>query len=195
MPGGNPAGGRRLSMVPHPGGSGAMFTRLANGLLFNASWLAIVITHSAEIACGIVLAHLALHFAWLGRGWPELQLVVGVALLGAALDSLLYGTGVFLQAGNRVPPPVWMVCLWPVFATTLMHAFAGLQRRPVVAALLGGVGGALSYVAGVNLTTVEFAAPLPGLVLVTVLWAVLFPSLLGVAAWLERRGNTPARTP
>ena len=154
---------------------------LANGILFNVSWLAIVVTHSPLIAPAAVLFHLAVHFSFSDRGLPEAKLVLAVTVLGFALDWLLFKTGVFTISGAVTSAPLWISCLWPVLATTLMHAFRGLQQHPWLASAIGGVGGLGSYLAGTRMTEVEFGSLFWGPVIIAATWAVLFPLLLSAA--------------
>jgi hypothetical protein len=163
--------------------------RLANAALFNLSWFAIVVTQQAAIALAVVALHLVAHVVLVGRDRGEMLLIALVSLIGVALDQLLFLLGVFNVGGQSALAPLWLSCLWPVFATTLLHAFASLQGRPWIAALVGGVGGAVSYVAGVHLSDVEFASALWGPVIVGVLWALLFPLLLAWAARLSRSAD------
>lgn len=157
----------------------------ANAILFNLSWFAIVITHSAVIAPAVVLLHCAVHVGLLGARRRELLLIFMVLALGLLVDQLLFRMGVFTILGQAASPPVWMTCLWPVLATTLMHAFKVFQHRPVLSALLGAVSGALSYTAGTRLTDVAFFSEVWGPVVLGGVWAVLFPLLLLMAAKLE----------
>ena len=154
---------------------------MVNGTLFNISWFAIVLTHSPSLAPLIVAVHLAIHFSLLGRGLREAQFIVFVSAIGATLDQLQFALGLFVVDGALSIAPLWLSCLWPAFATTLGHAFAGLRTRPIVAALVGGVGGAASYVAGTRLSNVEFADPVVGPIVLGVIWAIMFPLLLRLA--------------
>ena len=158
---------------------------IANAILFNLSWLAIVLTQSPVIAPLIVAVHLLLHYRVMPKG--ELRLIAGVTVGGAIIDQMLFKVGVFNLAGQPGLAPLWMTCLWPVFATTLMHSFAVLQNRVLLAAACGAVGGSLSYIAGVRLSAMEFASPLWGPVIVGILWAAVFPLLLQIAARLQDR--------
>jgi hypothetical protein len=164
--------------------------KIANAVLFNVSWFSIIMTQSAIIAPVILLLHLLVHVRLMGKGSAELRLIAGVTVCGALIDQVLFRTGVFNVAGQPALPPLWLTCLWPVFATTLLHAFEGLQRTPVLAVLVGGIGGALSYVAGVHLSAVEFGSPLWGPVIIAVLWTVVFPALLKVSAHLSVKVDT-----
>lgn len=152
-----------------------------NGTLFNISWFAIVLTHSPYIAPLVVALHLAIHFSLLGRGWPEARFIALVTAIGAALDQGQFALGVFVVEGARSLGPLWLSCLWPVFATTLAHAFAGFRTRTVPAALVGGLGGGGSYLAGTRLSNVDFADPVLGPIILGVTWAVAFPLLLRLA--------------
>lgn len=165
---------------------------LLNGAMFNLSWLLIVSMESALWALTVVAVHLGLHFAFFGKGLPEARLVVMLSLFGVLLDQVLFATGVFTIGGSNALAPLWLTCLWPVLATTLMHAFSGLQGRNALAMIAGGVGGTASYVAGVRMTEVDFGSALWGPLAIGILWAILFPTLLAVA---QREIDVLKRTP
>jgi hypothetical protein len=153
---------------------------LVNGLMFNITWFAIVTTESMVVAPILAVLHLVVHFVVMGKGFIELKVVAQVTLIGVVLDQLLFYLNVFNVGGLSALPPLWLSCLWPVLATTFMHAFAGLQCRYFMASALGAVGGALSFIAGTGLTSVAFESDFFGPVIVGALWAVLFPLLLQI---------------
>ena len=159
---------------------------LANGIMFNLTWLAIVMTHSIVYAPIFALLYLAIHFSVMGKGWSEFRVICVVTVLGCTLDLLLFRLGVFTGDGLSLLPPFWLVCLWPVLATTLLHAFASLRGRYFIAGLLGAIGGVASYTAGTRLTGVAFGYGLYGPIIIGLLWAVLFPTLLELAAILSK---------
>jgi hypothetical protein len=165
---------------------------VANGLMFNISWLAIVLTHSSLLAPAVVLLHLLLHFRWFGHGAVEARLIVVVTGVGVVLDQILFMAGVLTSPGALPLAPLWLSCLWPVLATTLMHAFSGLRKRLVLASLFGAVGGAGSYVAGTRLSDVEFASMVWGPAVMAAAWALLFPALLVGASLATRGGDNDA---
>lgn len=138
------------------------------------------------IAPAVVVVHLCIHLALVGSNQRELQLIACVAVLGVLVDQLLFRSGVFTVLGQAAWPPLWMTCLWPVLATTLMHAFRSLQQRPLLSSVLGAVSGAASYTAGTRLTDVAFFSEFWGPLMLGALWAALFPLLLLLAARLER---------
>ncbi len=162
---------------------------LANGTLFNISWLAIVLTHSALLSPMVVLIHMAIHFRLFGYGMIEAKYILVVAFVGLLLDQLLFLAGVLTTEGGTGPAPLWLSCLWPVLATTMMHAFSGLQSRILLAALFGAIGGALSYTAGTRLSDVEFVSAFWGPATLAVAWAVLFPAMLAGARLMTDFGR------
>ncbi|MEM0954211.1 MAG: DUF2878 domain-containing protein [Pseudomonadota bacterium] len=154
-----------------------LWQKAGNGTLFNLSWLAIVTTSSIVVAPVVVAIHLLIHQFWIGLGHRELLFVIAVSLFGVLLDQILFAVGLFTVDGSIALAPFWLSCLWPVLATTFQHAFAGLQQRLLIAAVLGGIGGYGSYRAGTALSAVEFADPSQGPLIVGALWVVLFPAL------------------
>jgi hypothetical protein len=95
--------------------------------------------------------------------------------------ALLFGLGVELinqyagglhaqQAG--LLPPLWLLSLWPAFASALSegHSLSWLKQRPLVAAGLGAVLGPLSYAGGARLGALELDG-VRSLICLTVTWA------------------------
>jgi len=163
---------------------------IINGTLFNISWFAVIYSQSLPIALLVVLIHLSLH-AWLQspqRG--EWILIALVSALGIALDQLIFAAGMLVYPASPGLAPLWLSCLWPLLASCLCHAFAGLQQRLLLAALVGSVGGAFSYIAGTRLSSIEFGDPVAGPVLIGLCWALLMPALLLMAAHLQTQGET-----
>jgi len=161
---------------------------LANAAMFNLSWLLIVASESALLAWLLAAAHVALHLRLMGRGRGEWHFILAVSALGLLLDQLLFAAGVLQANGGPAPAPLWLSALWPVFATTAVHAFAGLARLPGPAAAAGALGGYASYRLGASLTAVSIGNPPLGDAVLLVLWALLFPALLAMARAMVRKG-------
>ena len=155
--------------------------KIYNGLAFNVGWLAIVTGESTSWALLVVAVYLSLHFLLLSRASGEWMMIGAIALFGAGLDQILFAAGLFQVNQQWSLAPLWLTCLWPLLASTLSHAFSGLQERLMLAAVLGTIGGGLSYIAGVRLTDVNFSDPLWGPALIAALWAIIFPCLAFVA--------------
>lgn len=115
------------------------------------------------------LAFAALHLGVVVRDAGEwrrdLALLAAAVACGLVIDGLLSGSGavVFAAATPALPPggaPLWMLTLWAAFALTLRHSLRAVTARPVLAALLGAVGGPLAYL-GAARTTGAVAFPEP----------------------------------
>jgi hypothetical protein len=79
-----------------------------------------------------------------------------------------------------VPP--WITALWIGFATLPRFSLAWLRGKPWLAALLGGVAGPLSYLAGVRLGAVAVGAhPLLTFGVLAAEYALVTPLLLLLA--------------
>ncbi|MCX2979809.1 DUF2878 domain-containing protein [Halieaceae bacterium IMCC14734] len=154
---------------------------LLNGMIFNVSWLVLLLTHSNVVAPLLVIAHLALHrvlFLQQQREWLLIALITAGGLL---LDQLIFAASILTVDDTRGWPPLWLGCLWPIFATTLNHVFKALQQHLLLASLLGAVGGTGSYIAGVGMTSVSFGTPIWSPLAIALIWAILMP-LMCIAA-------------
>lgn len=172
-----------------------MAMKLLNGLLFNVAWLSIVLLQDALLSWAAAAVYVCAHLWLMGEGRSEVLLIALVAGLGLAVDQLLFTAGVLENVDGQGVAPLWLSALWPAFATTLMHAFSGLRSSPPLAAVVGGVGGYLSYLAGTGLSGVAFAQPVFSDLLLVTFWGVMFPTLLVLAAQLGKlREGCDART-
>lgn len=168
--------------------------QLANGILFNISWLAIVSLESTLAAIAVTALHLTLHAALFTRQYREWIFIAAVFLFGACLDQLTFMLRLFTLSGETGCAPIWLSCLWPVLATTFAHAFKGLQTHLLLAALLGGFGGVLSYTAGTRMTDVDFGHPIYSPILIAILWSLLFPALSRASKIVIEKGVTADAT-
>jgi len=159
----------------------------ANFIAFQLGWFACVLGAANGLPwLGplVVGAVVVLHLGLSRRPRRELRLVGAAMLLGLAVDSLLMATGwLRYPAGQWLPfvAPYWIVAMWGLFATTLNVSMAWLRGRPVLAVLMGGVGGPLSYLAGEKLGAIELMPLLPALVALALAWALAMPLLMRLA--------------
>lgn len=158
---------------------------LTNFLALQAGWFACVLgaTHGREwLGPAVAAALLALHFATHPERARELRVLAWVTPLGLALDSAQAALGWIQYAGRPllgVFAPLWIVALWPLFASTFHASLAWLRPHPWRAALLGALGGPLSYLGAERLGAVailpERGLSLAGLALC---WGAAMPALL-----------------
>jgi len=166
-------------------------TKVANVALFQAGWFACVLGAAHGMPwIGAIAAVLIVtwHALRAERAARELALVGVATALGMLFDSvLLQSRVVYFAVGSLVEgvAPYWMAALWAIFATTLNVSLRWLRTRPVLAALLGGIGGPLAYSAGGRLGAIEFTAAGAALAAIAIGWAVLTPLLFAAARRLD----------
>ena len=163
-------------------------TNLLNVSLYQLGWFSCVLGAAwghplagATLAGGLIVVHLIL----VVHRQVELRLLLVACLLGAAIDSLQQGLGLFAFRADPAWPlwlPAWVFVIWAQFATLFHYALCWLAGRYLLAALFGLIGGPLAYWGGIRLGAASFGDnPLLTLVVLAVVWALVTPTLL----WLS----------
>ncbi|CRM24129.1 hypothetical protein [Pseudomonas sp. 31 E 6] len=154
-----------------------MLKNLANAVLFQCGWFACVLGgDSLWLLVGV--AALVIHLLWISSAAEDGVLIISVTLAGTLLDTLLRSLGVFHFSEPGPLIPFWLMLLWALLATTLHHCLAWSARPWWRAALLGAMGGPLSYYAGSQLAGVQFGFGLgPTMAGLAVIWAWFFVGL------------------
>ncbi len=153
---------------------------------FNLFWFVAVVWQQPAP----LLALLALHGLCSPQRRRDLRLLP-IALAGCLLDALLWQLGLFEFAAGF---PLWLALLWLGFALTLAHGLRWLVVLPRwQQALIGGFGGASSYLAGAAMGAVHLPWGLwiSGSVL-AVIWMAWLPVLLWTMGKLD--AGIPAAT-
>jgi len=164
--------------------------QLANFLLFQVAWF-VAVDAAARGALWTGLAAMAVvvavHLAWVSDRARELRFLLLAGLFGTLADTALAGIGATAYPSSRAAWPValvppWISALWIGFATLPRFSLAWLVRRPWLAAILGAVGGPLSYLAGARLGAVSVSPePLLTWVALAAEYALATPLLLRLA--------------
>ena len=160
---------------------------LLNVALFQAGWWACVlgaVTGQPWIGPGAVAALLAWHVGRAAHPQRELALASIAAIAGAVFENALVRTGWVrygAEGSGATLAPLWIVAMWPLFATTLNVSLRKLRAHPVPAALLGLIGGPAAYYAGARLGALDLASPGAALTAIAIGWAVLTPALCAAA--------------
>lgn len=112
--------------------------------------------------------------------------LAGIAM-GLLIDGGLAATGLLAYAASGPEgwpgAAPWILALWAVFSMSLHCSFDALQRRPLLAAALGAVGGPLAYLgAARGWEAVAFDAPAwRALLVLSMGWALAMPALARLA--------------
>lgn len=160
-----------------------------NFIAFQVGWFSCVLGAANGLPWAgpaVVLAVVAIHLWRVQRPAPELKLVLAAMGMGVILDSALLATGwVAYPSGLWLAglAPYWIIAMWGLFATTLNVSMRWLHGRPLLAGVLGAVGGPLSYLAGERLGGIELVSTVPALAALALGWGVAMPLL---ARWSVR---------
>ena len=160
-------------------------TNLWNFIQFQVGWFAVVLGAAAGYpwwgaagARALLVVHL-----WLAPDpWLEGAFLSLVGLLGWLWESLVFGAGLVEYPGFLgLMAPLWMAALWMNFASTLDYSLAWMQGKPLLAALFGGIGGPLAFVAGEQLGAIVLTDRVLSLAVIGAGWLVVTPLLLRAA--------------
>ncbi len=153
-----------------------------NAIGFQAIWWLAVLYREQSVP--VIMALVALHFYGLSRDrLKEVKLVLGLSLVGIAADWV-FVENKFIGFPNHVGIPLYLVALWLGFSSTVLHSLSWVFKLPVLAFVLGSIGGPLSYFAAGKLGAIEILVPTSeAMVALGAFWSVLF---LAISVGMKR---------
>lgn len=123
----------------------------------------------------------------------EMRLFIGVLLLGFICESGFIALGAITYLGSPLfgfGPPHWIMAMWLAFATLPHGCLNWLRSKWILQAILGGLTGPLSYLAGGKLGGATLHEPvLTSLAVIGAGWAIALPIIFLVAELLSARQN------
>ncbi|WP_249277653.1 DUF2878 domain-containing protein [Pandoraea sp. PE-S2R-1] len=160
-------------------------------------WFACVLgaAHGRAWIGALVVAALACaHLAVTQTQRRELLFLSVVTICGWTWECVVVRTGWLRYPGDAATAyaPYWMASLWLLFALQINAVFRWLRGRWMIAALLGGIAGPLSFRAGVALGAAHLIAPVAALALIAVGWMVWLPALVWFGEKTDDAGSTRA---
>ncbi|MEO8859248.1 MAG: DUF2878 domain-containing protein [Burkholderiaceae bacterium] len=163
-----------------------------NFILSQAGWFAGVLSAARGmpwLGALAMVAVLVIHLARAPLWRREAALLLIAMVVGFVWETLLVQTGVLSYLPQAPWPqavaPYWIVLLWALFATLLNVTMRWLHGRLLLAALLGAVGGPLSFWAGVRMGAVTLTSPFWSTLVLACGWALLTPLLVASAQRLD----------
>ena len=169
---------------------------LVNAGLFQGLWFAAVLGSANGLlwpSIAICTALLAWQLHPSNRHPNDLKVVLVAVAMGLVVDSLWVSAGL-LEFTDQRPiqgiSPLWIMALWVGFALTINHSLSWLKNHPLLPILSGGIGGPLSYYAGLRFGAVEYLAdPLLVTVCLAVAWAAEMVILVRVSVLTEQQDH------
>ncbi|MEM7406709.1 MAG: DUF2878 domain-containing protein [Pseudomonadota bacterium] len=160
-------------------------------------WIAVLGAAAGQGSYGVAAAvtFAVLHFGLLRPPDGEHWLVAMTLLVGAMLDSSQFQLQLLQLPGPATAnhAPVWLVSLWLALGLTLRHSLSWMERRPLLAGLLGLIAAPVAYHGGAALGAL---APLELMSTVSVglAYALALPALGWFSVWL-RTNRRPLASP
>ncbi|WOT06883.1 DUF2878 domain-containing protein [Shewanella youngdeokensis] len=149
----------------------AQHLTIVNLVMFQSVWWMSILYQNRFISLSFAL--LLIHFMLSSRRQSDLALMFTVTAVGAVIDPLLIYVGVFVFS----EPPYWLLLLWCHFAISLRYSMGFTQKLPwYTNAIIGGVFGCLSYLAGARFNVVHLPlAYFTSVMILFAIWFVIFP--------------------
>lgn len=143
------------------------------GAAWNHHWLGMI----------VVLLLLIIHIAVIEQNKIRIVFIVAfmTVVTGFLADTLLILLGIVEPNRWVMPPPftaIWDLMIWVNFSLTLDRALRFLQKKPLLAAILGAMIAPPTYYAAGRLGALRFSEPsYLGLIWVGVIWFFVMPWL------------------
>mgnify|MGYP000974472541 CR=1 FL=1 len=166
--------------------------QIINLLLFQLGWFACVLGGAyGHVVLGslVAAAVIGYHFYKAADTIQELRLLVLALIIGIVFESIFTAQGLARYSHGQVfdaIAPLWMILMWPLFATTLNLSMRWLKGlAPVLIAIIGAVFAPLAYYAGNRLGAVEYDHFNLSIGLIAIAWAALLPAMVALSIKLD----------
>lgn len=120
---------------------------LANFVLFQAGWFACVLSSARGtliLPAAVVLISLTFNLIFHKPRKPEIKFLVSALALGTLFEFSIAQFHVLEYQPSEFFPPVWILSLWFLFATTFSFSMHWIVSRPLAGFALGALLGPLS---------------------------------------------------
>jgi predicted DCC family thiol-disulfide oxidoreductase YuxK len=118
----------------------------------------------------------------------DLLLVVFSIPLGIILEMFFIQTTIIHYTNNtRAFPPIWIICLYPLFSLLINHSLTIFKSNYWIPFLFGFLGAPLSYIAGSSLGGLTFHYPLIATwIMIGISWGLFLSLLTKIANIVEK---------
>lgn len=177
----------------------ARMRNLWNFAAFQAGWFACVLGAAERlywVGPAVAAAVLALHLHIARERRREWLFLAASLPLGFLVDNLQAALGAIESRSTLAPSlaPLWLLPLWPLFASVFGESMSWLLGRPWLAAAFGAVGAPLSYLAGERTGALRISEdPWRFACVVGLVWAAAMPLLLVLRDCCLKRGDARLR--
>lgn len=154
-----------------------MKKNLLNAALFQVGWFLCIIGGNLAAMVYTAIA-LLFHRQFIFSHRRQWYVLLSIAAIGCLLDIALVHAGIIsFENADVFGIPIWLICLWLLFATTFEYCLGWLKRYLWLAVVLAAILGPSSYWFGASLSDASIATPvLTSLMVMAGLWALFFPA-------------------
>tara|TARA_B100000959_G_C14951339_1_gene612008 strand:+ start:920 stop:1450 length:531 start_codon:yes stop_codon:yes gene_type:complete len=157
--------------------------RLTNALFFYIIWWGCILGVKLGynyLGGALTFLFIIIHFKIIPNPKQEIKLLLACATLGITLESIHLHSHFLSYHGyifnNTFFPPIWIICMWVAFGSTLNHSMFWMKRRWNVMIISGVVFGPFSYIAGVKLGVISFNFPYGfSIFVLAIIWGLSIP--------------------
>jgi hypothetical protein len=149
---------------------------ILNLAIFQIGWIVAILGGNLYAFLYTVFA-IAIHQQFVVEHVSEWKLIGIIVLVGFSWAMVMTQAQIlFFPDADIFGIPLWLICLWVLFATMFQHCLRWLQPRRFLSAFFAAVFGPLSYWFGTQISSAEMAEPLWfSIIILSVGWAVFFP--------------------
>lgn len=153
-----------------------------NFFAFYVAWWAMLISTwkgMPVIGWVVFAAVMAIHFFRVSVNKnKDAKEVLAIAAIGILLDTVLSQTGIltFNNSFLTILPPLWLIGIWLLFATTISYTFILIRNKIPAQIIVGGFFAPVSYITGAKLGLLSLYQPFPTYYAIHgACWLVFFP--------------------
>jgi hypothetical protein len=108
----------------------------------------------------LTILYLGLHLKLLSPNpRQEFSFILKTTIVGYGSDAIFtYLGGISFPQSQH--PPLWLLCIWILFSSTLRHSMHWLATQPIKTCLLFGIAGPLSYYGVQSFELLRYQQPL-----------------------------------
>ncbi len=138
----------------------------------------------------VVSVLFSIHLVLNGNYIRECLQGLTILLLGIIADTLLTILDVYTPKQFIFPYPLsppWLFFMWLNFSTLINVSIKWLNKKYVLSALLGGIGGAVAYFGGDAFGALKYSEPKSvSMIMTGITWALLTPLCFYISNQLKK---------
>ena len=124
------------------------------------------------------------HLLIVNFNFRDIKIIIASIMIGFIIDNLFLNFDFVIYKNSINYATLWIIAMWAGFSITLIYTLDSLQNKYFMAALLGLVGGPLSYQAGDSIGSITINHNYSYIVL-AIAWAIAIPLLLSLIKYFS----------